>query len=66
MDGGSLVTIKEVSDLQSFVAQNSCHEIQRKKQIRMALRALDGKTITWPYEYIKVIFYNTLTLNFLT
>lgn len=64
MDDGPLVIIKEVSDLQSFVAQNNYHEVQRKRQIRMALRALDGKTITWPYEYIKVIFCNNLTLKF--
>lgn len=61
MDDGPLVTLKDVADLQSFVAQNSSHEIQRKRQIRMALRALDGKLITWPYEYIKVTFFSNLT-----
>lgn len=54
MDDGPLVAIKEVSDMVTFVAQNNSPDIQRKRQIRMALRALDGQMVNWPYKHVQV------------
>ena len=34
--------------------QNTSPEVSRKREIRLTLRALDGKIVTWPYEHIIV------------
>jgi hypothetical protein len=36
------------------MAQNSETEIQRRREIRIALRALDGRKVHWPYLHINV------------
>jgi hypothetical protein len=43
-----------MSDLELYIRQNARPDVQRKRQIRMALRALDGQRITWPYDHIEV------------
>lgn len=53
-DDGPMVALREVSELELYVKQNSSHDIQRKREIRIALRALDGKVVAWPYEYVQV------------
>lgn len=54
-DDGPLKVIREMSDLEMYVTQNSSPDVQRKRQIRMALRALDGQNIIWPYNHVKLI-----------
>ena len=34
--------------------QNTSPDISRRREIRLALRALDGKIVTWPYDHIIV------------
>jgi hypothetical protein len=53
-DTGSLAVLRDVSDLRSYIAQNSSYEIQKRQQIRKSLRALEGQMVLWPYEYIQV------------
>lgn len=53
-DEGPITVISELGDLQLYVKQNSSHDIRRRREVRMALRALDGKVVTWPYEFTRV------------
>lgn len=41
--------------------QNTSPEVSRKREIRLTLRALDGKIVTWPYDHI--IVSNRLYVN---
>ncbi|KAI0322650.1 hypothetical protein OF83DRAFT_1048810 [Amylostereum chailletii] len=52
-DDGPLSVLQDVSDIREYVAQNSSDEIRRRREIRMALRALDGQKVFWPHRYIK-------------
>ncbi|OCH96097.1 hypothetical protein OBBRIDRAFT_787550 [Obba rivulosa] len=54
-DDGGLATLREVSELEAYVAQNSSHHVQRKREIRMALRALDGQVVIWPYDHVQYV-----------
>ena len=54
-DDGPLVALGELAELELYVKQNSSHDIQRRREIRMALRALDGLVVNWPYEHVQVI-----------
>ncbi|EMD42109.1 hypothetical protein CERSUDRAFT_110652 [Gelatoporia subvermispora B] len=54
-DDGSLATLREVSELETYVTQNSSHHVQRKREIRMALRALDGQVVMWPYDHVQFV-----------
>ena len=53
-DDGPLVTLKDPSDLELYVKQNSDTEVQRRREIRTALRALDGQKVYWPYRHVDV------------
>ncbi|KAI0361534.1 hypothetical protein OH77DRAFT_1545714 [Trametes cingulata] len=54
-DDGPEVVLSEVQDLESYVYQNSSEDILRKRQVRMALRALDGQIVRWPYDHIHYV-----------
>jgi hypothetical protein len=53
-DDGPLAILNDLSDLEHYVAQNSEMEIQRRREIRIALRALDGQRVHWPYLHVDV------------
>lgn len=53
-DDGPEVVLSEVRDLEHYVHQNSSEDIARKRQLRMALRALDGQIVRWPYDHVQV------------
>lgn len=53
-DDGPLVALQEVAELQQYVQQNSSADISRRREIRMALRSLDGHSVYWPYRHIEV------------
>lgn len=40
--------------MEEYVRQNTSPDISRKREIRLALRALDGRIVTWPYDHIIV------------
>ena len=48
------MVLSEVKDLEAYVRQNSSQDIVRKRQLRMALRALDGQFVRWPYDHVEV------------
>ncbi|EIW64596.1 uncharacterized protein TRAVEDRAFT_55490 [Trametes versicolor FP-101664 SS1] len=54
-DDGPEVVLSEVRDLEHYVHQNSSEDIARKRQLRMALRALDGQIVRWPYDHIQYV-----------
>ncbi|KDQ63598.1 hypothetical protein JAAARDRAFT_119276 [Jaapia argillacea MUCL 33604] len=49
-DDGPLAVIRSVEDLEAYVVQNSSVQIRRRREVRMALRALDGQRVLWPYK----------------
>ncbi|KAH9178928.1 hypothetical protein EDB89DRAFT_2172217 [Lactarius sanguifluus] len=51
-DDGPLVALKDIPDLELYVKQNSDSEVQRRREIRIALRALDGQKVYWPYRHV--------------
>ncbi|KAJ7492658.1 hypothetical protein FB451DRAFT_1219165 [Mycena latifolia] len=54
-DDGPSTVIQDVSDLEAYIGQNSSREIQRKRELRMTLRALEGQIVVWPYKHITPI-----------
>ncbi|KZT02648.1 uncharacterized protein LAESUDRAFT_729889 [Laetiporus sulphureus 93-53] len=52
-DDGALKTIRDVSQFELYVMQNSSHHVQRRREVRLALRALDGQVVRWPHDYTK-------------
>lgn len=54
-DDGPLAVLTEASRLKEYIEQNSDDRICRRREIRMALRALDGHKVRWPYEHFEPI-----------
>ena len=53
-DDGSFATLKDITQMEEYVRQNTSPDVSRKREIRLTLRALDGKIVTWPYNHIVV------------
>ena len=53
-DCGPLVVLKSTADFEAYISQNNDWEIQRWRQVRLSLRALDGQQVVWPYEHVTV------------
>ncbi|KIK70943.1 hypothetical protein GYMLUDRAFT_66152 [Collybiopsis luxurians FD-317 M1] len=51
-DNGRLAVLRSLNDLEEYVVQNTSRVVQRKREIRLALRALEGQTVRWPYKHI--------------
>lgn len=60
-DDGPMAVLNNLSDLEQYVVQNSDSEIQRRREIRIALRALDGQRVHWPYRYVNASPYLTVS-----
>ncbi|KAJ7125620.1 hypothetical protein C8R43DRAFT_1029603 [Mycena crocata] len=54
-DDGPFAVLQDVYDLEAYMRQNSSKEVQRKREIRMALRALEGQIVVWPYDHVTPI-----------
>ncbi|KAH8100667.1 hypothetical protein BXZ70DRAFT_1008156 [Cristinia sonorae] len=54
-DDGPLAVLREVAELEHYISQNSSDDIKRRREIRMTLRALDGKAVSWPYDHIEMV-----------
>lgn len=63
-DDGPLRALQDLSQLEEYVSQNSSPHVRRKREIRLALRALDGLVVIWPFDYVRVscmmVFLSTL------
>jgi hypothetical protein len=55
-DDGPLAILNDLPDFEQYVKQNSETAIQRRREIRIALRALNGQNIHWPYFHANVRF----------
>lgn len=53
-DDGPLAVLKDIADLEAYISQNSDPDIQRRKQVRLSLRALEGQKVLWMYEHKEV------------
>ncbi|KAF7306895.1 hypothetical protein MIND_00482000 [Mycena indigotica] len=54
-DDGPLAVLREIADLEAYIKQNSSRRVHRKREVRMALRALHGQIVAWPYLHITPI-----------
>ncbi|KAG7099182.1 hypothetical protein E1B28_001051 [Marasmius oreades] len=54
-DIGPYTVLRDVSDLELYVRQNSSREIQQRREIRMSLRSLDGQMVSWRYNHVQAI-----------
>ncbi|KAF9457057.1 hypothetical protein BDZ94DRAFT_1203376 [Collybia nuda] len=59
-DDGPLVVLKEAAELETYIIQNSSDDIQRRRLVRISLRALEGQVVTWPYDHISQIGYRSI------
>jgi hypothetical protein len=57
-DSGPLAVLKNASDFEAYISQNNNWEIQRWRQVRLSLRALEGQKVIWPYEHVIVSIYS--------
>jgi hypothetical protein len=53
-DLGLLAVLKTASEFDTYISQNKLWEIQRWRQVRLSLRALEGQMVVWPYEHVTV------------
>jgi hypothetical protein len=62
-DDGPHAVLSSLSDLETYITQNSSPDIERRRYVRMSLRALEGRVVQWPYNHtqvsISVAFYLT-------
>ncbi|KAF8523077.1 hypothetical protein BU17DRAFT_75023 [Hysterangium stoloniferum] len=54
-DSGEFVVLRKLYELEAYIKQNEDHVVLEKRSIRMALRALDGRVVRWPYTDIQTI-----------
>jgi len=59
-DDGPFAVIDDATNLEAYIAQNANEDIQRRRYVRMALRALEGRIVLWPYEHIEVLLVKRL------
>ena len=53
-DEGRYAVLRDINDLATYIDQNSSPDIQRRRFVRMALRALEGRIVNWPYDHLEV------------
>lgn len=53
-DEGRYAALQSIADLDLYIKQNSSPQAQRRRQVRMSLRALEGVRVHWPYEHMTV------------
>ncbi|TFK57131.1 hypothetical protein OE88DRAFT_1620976 [Heliocybe sulcata] len=58
-DDGPMAVLRTVAELEEYVRQNASVHVQRKREIRMALRALDGQQVIWPYDHVQLVGAHT-------
>ncbi|KAH7104776.1 hypothetical protein BKA62DRAFT_693377 [Auriculariales sp. MPI-PUGE-AT-0066] len=54
-DSGSFTTLTTLQELEDFVFQNGTRRMERKRNVRRSLRALDGKVVHWPYTHVEFV-----------
>ena len=59
-DEGPYAVLQDIVELDAYVSQNSSRDIERRRYVRMALRALEGRRVRWPYDYVQVCMTRTI------
>ncbi|KAF9496158.1 hypothetical protein BDN71DRAFT_1482328 [Pleurotus eryngii] len=59
-DDGPLTIIQGAKDLGEYITQNSDPDIRKRRDIRLALRALDGQVVNWPHRHVTAIGSNSI------
>ncbi|KAG9222767.1 hypothetical protein CCMSSC00406_0004681 [Pleurotus cornucopiae] len=59
-DDGPFAIIQGAKDLEEYITQNSDPDIRRRRDIRLALRALDGQVVNWPHRHVTAIGSNSI------
>ncbi|KJA29472.1 hypothetical protein HYPSUDRAFT_32950 [Hypholoma sublateritium FD-334 SS-4] len=54
-DEGPYAVLQDIVELDAYVSQNSSRDIERRRYVRMALRALEGRRVRWPYDYVQPV-----------
>ncbi|GJJ08808.1 hypothetical protein Clacol_003027 [Clathrus columnatus] len=52
-DSGQTIALRTFDEFQDYVRQNEDKEVCQRRNIRLALRSLDGQVVRWPYTYIQ-------------
>ena len=55
-DSGELAVLNKLHQFEEYIHQNEGVAVQEKRSIRMALRALDGFLVRWPYTHTQVTY----------
>ena len=53
-DSGSAVVLQREDEFREYASLNTSKLVKRKRNIRLALRALDKQIVKWPYKHRKV------------
>jgi len=56
-DDGPYAVLNSLSDLEAYIIQNSSLDIERRRYVRMSLRALEGRVVQWPYNHTQVSIF---------
>lgn len=56
-DDGRTSVLQDAEDLESYIAQNTDPDIQKRKHVRVSLRALEHQVVIWPYDHFEVSFF---------
>ncbi|KAJ8486761.1 hypothetical protein ONZ45_g14559 [Pleurotus djamor] len=59
-DDGPLTVLQAPKDLERYISQNLDPDIRQRRDVRLALRALDGQVVNWPYCHTTDVGANTV------
>lgn len=57
-DEGPYAVLNDSAALEAYIAQNSSKDILMRRNIRMALRCLEGKLVQWQYDHVQVCLHD--------
>ncbi|CAE6445855.1 unnamed protein product [Rhizoctonia solani] len=52
---GTVVAITNLNDIEDFIHQNETRIVEKQKELRVALRCLDGVVVQWPYTHTEFV-----------
>ncbi|KAG6911998.1 hypothetical protein DXG01_000246 [Tephrocybe rancida] len=58
-DDGPLAVLADFTTLETYISQNSSPAIRRRRLVRLSLRAIEGRVVSWPYEHLSPIGTST-------
>lgn len=58
-DDGRTSVVQGALELELYITQNSELDIQKRRHVRVSLRALENQMVIWPYNHIKPVGVNS-------